>query len=140
MEPEHDLAVLEMGMSFPGELKRLAAIALPDVAIETRVSPAHLLNFSSVDEIALAQRELIEGLGSNSVAVLNADDARVAAMAEVAPGRVIFYGVEKPAEFAAEEIEDRGALGTSFTLVHRGKRTRLELALPGRPVVANALA
>ncbi|MGB7726936.1 MAG: UDP-N-acetylmuramoyl-tripeptide--D-alanyl-D-alanine ligase [Candidatus Acidiferrum sp.] len=141
LEETDDVAVLEMGMSFPGELKRLAAIALPDVAIETRVSPAHLLNFTSVDDIALAKRELIEGLrGSSSVAVLNADDPRVAAMAEVAPGRVIFYGVEKPAEFASEEIEDRGALGSSFTLVHRGKRTRMELPLPGRHVVWNALA
>jgi len=141
LEETDDAAVLEMGMSFPGELKRLAAIALPDVAVETRVSPAHLLNFSSVDEIALAKRELIEGLrGSASVAVLNADDPRVAAMAEVAPGRVIFYGVEKPAEFAAEEIEDRGALGSSFMLVHRGQRTRMELSLPGRHVVSNALA
>jgi len=141
LEETHDVAVLEMGMSYPGELKRLAAIALPDVAIETRVSPAHLLNFSSVDEIALAKRELIEGLqGTHSVAVLNADDARVAAMAAAAPGRVIFYGVEKPGEFSAQEIEDRGALGSSFTLVHRGKGTRLELPLPGRHVVANALA
>jgi UDP-N-acetylmuramoyl-tripeptide--D-alanyl-D-alanine ligase len=141
LEETDDAAVLEMGMSFPGELKRLAAIALPDVAIETRVSPAHLLNFSSVDEIALAKRELIEGLrGADSVAVLNADDARVAAMAKVAPGHVIFYGIEKPAEFAAEEIEDRGALGSSFTLVHQGKRTRMELPLPGRHVIANALA
>ncbi len=141
LQETDDVAVLEMGMSFPGELKRLAAIALPNVAIETRVSPAHLLNFSSVDEIALAKRELVEGLrGANSVAVLNADDARVAAMAVVAPGRVIFYGVEKPAEFTAEEIEDRGALGSSFTLVHRGKRTRMELPLPGRHVVWNALA
>ncbi len=54
-------------MSFPGELRRLAAIAQPDVAIELRVAPAHLLNFSSVDEIALAKRELVEGLkGPNS--------------------------------------------------------------------------
>jgi UDP-N-acetylmuramoyl-tripeptide--D-alanyl-D-alanine ligase len=141
LEPEHDVAVLEMGMSFPGELKRLAAIALPDVAVETRVTPAHLLNFSSVEEIALAKRELIEGLrGPSSLAVLNADDVRVAAMASVAPGRVMFYGVEKPAEFKAEEIEDRGALGSSFTLALQGKRTRLELALPGRHVVSNALA
>jgi UDP-N-acetylmuramoyl-tripeptide--D-alanyl-D-alanine ligase len=141
LEPEHDVAVLEMGMSFPGELKRLAAIALPDVAVETRVAPAHLLNFASVEEIALAKRELIEALcGPASLAVLNADDARVAAMASAAPGRVVFYGLEKPAEFKAEQIEDRGALGSSFTLVHDGKRTRLELALPGRHVVANALA
>jgi UDP-N-acetylmuramoyl-tripeptide--D-alanyl-D-alanine ligase len=74
------------------------------------------------------------------VAVLNADDRRVAAMAAVAPGRVIFYGAEKPAEFMAEEIEDRGALGSSFKLVHKGKRTEIEMPLPGRHVVMNALA
>jgi UDP-N-acetylmuramoyl-tripeptide--D-alanyl-D-alanine ligase len=141
LEDTDDVAVLEMGMSFPGELKRLAAIALPNVAIETRVSPAHLLNFISVDDIAMAKRELIEGLrGSESVAVLNADDSRVAAMASVAPGRVIFYGVEKTAEFSAQDIEDRGALGSSFTLVHQGEHTRMELPLPGRHVVWNALA
>ena len=141
LEESHDVAVLEMGMSFPGELRRLAAIARPDVAIELRVTPAHLLNFSSVEEIALAKRELVEGLnGPTSLAVLNADDPRVAAMAAVAPGKVVFYGIEKPAEYQAEEIEDRGALGSAFTLVHKGKRTRIEMSLPGRHVVLNALA
>jgi UDP-N-acetylmuramoyl-tripeptide--D-alanyl-D-alanine ligase len=141
LEETHDVAVLEMGMSFPGELKRLAAIALPDVAIELRVTPAHLMNFSSIEEIALAKRELVEGLnGPLSLAVLNADDQRVAAMAAVAPGKVIFYGIEKPAEYQAEEIEDRGALGSAFTLVHKGQRTRIEMSLPGRHVVLNALA
>jgi UDP-N-acetylmuramoyl-tripeptide--D-alanyl-D-alanine ligase len=138
---DEDAAVLEMGMSFPGELKRLASIARPDVAILTRVAPAHLMNFSSVEEIALAKRELVEGLnGPNSLAVLNSDDLRVAAMAKVAPGRVIFYGVETPAEFRAEGIEDRGALGSAFTLIHKGQRMRLETSLPGRHVVWNALA
>ena len=141
LEEEDDAAVLEMGMSFPGELKRLAAIARPDVAILTRVAPAHLMNFSSVEEIALAKRELVEGLnGPNSLAVLNSDDLRVAAMAKVAPGRVIFYGVDTPAEFRAEGIEDRGALGSAFTLIHKGQRTRVEMSLPGRHVVWNALA
>src|SRR5580700_5038591 len=141
LEETDEAAVLEMGMSFPGELRRLAAIALPDVAIELRVTPAHLLNFSSVEEIALAKRELVEGLnGANSLAVLNADDARVEAMARFAPGRVIYYGVEKDAEYKAEEIEDRGALGSAFTLVHHGKRSRIEMSLPGRHVVLNAVA
>src|SRR3974390_1947347 len=85
----------EKALGFPGRRNRLAAIALPNVAIETLVTPAHLLNFSSVDEIALAKRELIEGLwGPSSLAVLNADDARVAAMASVAPGRGVFLGGE----------------------------------------------
>ena len=133
-------AVLEMGMSRHGELARLAAIARPDVGIVTRVAPAHLEFFSSVDDIALAKRELIEGLnGRDSLAVLNADDARVAAFAFKAPGRVLTYGIERAADFRAEEIEDRGALGSTFTLVAGGKRTRLDLALAGRHVISNAL-
>src|SRR5579885_718651 len=103
-----------MGMSRRGELSRLARIAKPDVGVVTRVAPAHLEFFSSVDEIALAKRELIEGLnGRDSVAVLNADDARVAAFAAKAPGRVLTYGIERAADFRAEEIEDRGALGSA---------------------------
>src|SRR5216117_4321219 len=80
LEETHEAAVLEMGMSRRGELARLAAIAVPDVGVVTRVSAAHLEFFASVDEIALAKRELIEGLnGRESTAVLNADDPRVAA-------------------------------------------------------------
>ena len=141
LDESHEAAVLEMGMSRRGELTRLAVIARPDVGVVTRVSPAHLEFFSSVDEIALAKRELIEGLnGKDSTAVLNADDARVAAFGSFAPGRVITYGVEHTAFFAAENIEDRGALGTTFDYVSPEGRVRIELALPGRHVIANALA
>jgi UDP-N-acetylmuramoyl-tripeptide--D-alanyl-D-alanine ligase len=134
-------AVLEMGMSRRGELARLAEIAKPDVGVVTRVSAAHLEFFASLDEIASAKRELIEGLnGRDSVAVLNADDSRVAAFAEFAPGRVLTYGFENAADFRAVDIEDRGALGSEFTLVIGSQRTRLELRLPGRHVIANSLA
>jgi UDP-N-acetylmuramoyl-tripeptide--D-alanyl-D-alanine ligase len=141
LDETHQAAVLEMGMSRPGELKRLAAIARPDVGVVTRVSPAHLEFFISVDEIALAKRELIEGLnGSESVAVLNADDPRVAAFVSYAPGKVLTYGIDSPADFRAEEIEDRGPLGSAFVLVANQERARLEVGLPGRHVIANTLA
>jgi UDP-N-acetylmuramoyl-tripeptide--D-alanyl-D-alanine ligase len=141
LEETYQAAVLEMGMSRRGELTRLAAIARPDVGVVTRVSPAHLEFFASVDEIALAKRELIEGLnGRNSTAVLNADDARIAAFGAYAPGRVLTYGVEKPAFFMAQEIEDRGALGSAFDYVSPEGRVRLELTVPGRHAIANALA
>jgi UDP-N-acetylmuramoyl-tripeptide--D-alanyl-D-alanine ligase len=141
LEDEDEAAVLEMGMSRRYELKELASIARPDVGVVTRVAPAHLEFFSSVEEIALAKRELIEGLnGPKSVAVLNADDPLVAAFASHAPGRVLTYGVENDADFRAESIEDRGALGSSFVLATKGKHTRLELSLAGRHVVPNALA
>ena len=141
LDETHQAAVLEMGMSRLGELSRLAEIARPDVGVVTRVSPAHLEFFASVDEIALAKRELIEGLnGKDSTAVLNADDARVSAFGAHAPGRVLTYGIENRAFFMAENIEDRGALGTTFDYVSPEGRVRLELALPGRHVIANALA
>jgi UDP-N-acetylmuramoyl-tripeptide--D-alanyl-D-alanine ligase len=140
LDEAHQAAVLEMGMSRPGELSRLAEIARPDVGVVTRVAPAHLEFFSSVDEIALAKRELIEALnGPGSVAVLNADDLRVAAFAAHAPGRVLTYGITNAADFRAEAIEDRGALGSAFTLAQGGKRVRLEVALPGRHVISNTL-
>src|SRR5438874_2163590 len=141
LEETHQAAVLEMGMSRRGELSRLTAIARPDVGVVTRVSPAHLEFFSSVDEIALAKRELIEGLnGRGSTAVLNADDPRVAAFGPYAPGRVLTYGIEKQAFFMAAEIEDRGALGSAFDYLSPEGRVRLELAVPGRHAIGNALA
>src|SRR6266481_993539 len=77
LEPEDKAAVVELGMSHRGELRRLAEIAEPEVGVVTRVAPVHLEFFSSIDEIALAKRELIEGLaGQDRVAVLNADDPR----------------------------------------------------------------
>jgi len=141
LEETHDAAVLEMGMSRGGELRRLAAVARPNVGVVTRVAPVHLEFFESVDEIALAKRELIESLdGKDSVAVLNADDPRVAAFAAHAPGRVVTYGFSASARFRAEHIADRGAFGSEFDFIALERRVRLELAIPGRHAIANALA
>ena len=141
LEPEDKAAVVELGMSHRGELRRLAEIAEPEVGVVTRVAPVHLEFFASVDEIALAKRELIEGLaGPEPVAVLNADDPRVALFAEVARGRVLTFGFGARSDFRAEKIQDHGAAGSQFDLIARGERSRLLLALPGRHSIENALA
>jgi UDP-N-acetylmuramoyl-tripeptide--D-alanyl-D-alanine ligase len=141
LEPEDKAAVVELGMSHRGELRHLAEIAEPEIGVVTRVAPVHLEFFASVDEIALAKRELIEGLaGPDSVAVLNADDPRVARFAEVARGCVLTFGCGAKAQFRAEKIQDHGAAGSEFELVSPGERTSLALALPGRHSVENALA
>jgi UDP-N-acetylmuramoyl-tripeptide--D-alanyl-D-alanine ligase len=141
LEPEHDAAVMELGMSRRGELARLAAIGEPDVGVVTNVAPVHLEFFSSVDEIALAKRELIEGLaGADPVAVLNADDARVARFAENFRGRVLAFGVEAHADVRAENIVVRGPHGSAFDCQTPAWRARLELPLPGLHNVRNALA
>jgi len=152
LEPEHQAAVVELGMSHRGELRRLAQIAEPQVGVVTCVAPVHLEFFTSVDEIALAKRELIEGLApaaaenaeksgmAGSVAVLNADDPRVARFAEVAPGAVLTFGFGEGAQFRAEKIVDGGSDGSAFDFISPAGRARLKLPLPGRHNIANALA
>jgi UDP-N-acetylmuramoyl-tripeptide--D-alanyl-D-alanine ligase len=141
LEEADEAAVVELGMSHAGELKRLAEIARPDVGVVTRVAPVHLEFFASVEEIALAKRELIEGLvGRESVAVLNVDDPLVARFAQVAPGRVVTFGVTGRADFSAENIQDRGLNGTEFDFLGPQGRARLSLPLAGRHNISNALA
>ena len=141
IDDEHGAAVVELGMSHRGELAKLAQIASPDVGVVTRVTVEHLEFFESIDEIALAERELIENLAwPRATAVLNADDERVAKFAEVASGRVLRFGSRAPAEFRAEKIEERGIEGSAFDFVWPGGRARLELPLIGRHNVMNALA
>ena len=115
----------------------------PDVGVITRVAVEHLEFFASIDEIALAERELIENLrmAEMRTAVLNADDERVARFAEVARGPrdlVRYFGAR--AEFRAENIEERGVEGSAFDFVSPAGRARLELPLIGRHNVMNALA
>jgi len=141
IEETHHAAVVELGMSRQGELARLAKIAEPEIGVVTNVSPAHLEFFSSVDQIALAKRELIENLaGAEPVAVLNADDPRVARFANACRGKVVTFGREQPADFRAQSIDDRGIDGSAFECVWKGGRARLTLPLVGVHNVMNALA
>ena len=141
LSDEQDAAVVELGMSHRGELAQLTRIASPEVGVVTRVAVEHLEFFSSVDEIALAERELIENLAwPNATAVLNADDERVTRFSEVARGAVIRFGTSAAAEFRAEAIEERGIEGAVFDFVWPGGRERLESPLIGRHNVMNAVA
>ncbi|MFZ3215501.1 MAG: UDP-N-acetylmuramoyl-tripeptide--D-alanyl-D-alanine ligase [Candidatus Acidiferrales bacterium] len=143
LDDGHDAAVLEMGMSHRGELARLARVAPPDVGVITRIAVEHLEFFSSIEEIALAERELIENLAwPGATAVLNADDERVARFADVARGPVLWFGVAagSRAEFRAENIAERGVAGSAFDFVSPMGRARLELPLIGRHNVMNAVA
>jgi UDP-N-acetylmuramoyl-tripeptide--D-alanyl-D-alanine ligase len=141
LDDTYEAAVVELGMSHRGELAHLAQIAWPDVGVVTRVAVEHLEFFSSIEEIALAERELSDNWAwPNATAVLNADDERVARFAEVARGRVIRFGTGPQAEFRAEAIEERGLEGAAFDFVSPAGRARLELPLIGRHNAMNAVA
>ncbi len=132
---EAQAAVLEIGMNHPGEIRHLAGIACPGIGVVTNVGFAHAEFFDSVDEVALAKRELIEALPPGGVAVLNADDPRVARFAEIHPGRSVTFGLTAGADVRAEELEHTPE-GVRF----RVGPAAFESRLPGRHGVLNILA
>jgi len=129
------VGVLEMGMNHAGEIRELAAIAQPDMGVVTNVGYAHVEFFDSIEGVAAAKRELIEGLPRDGVAVLNADDARVLRFRDTHPGRTVTYGFSADAEVRAEAAEFRGD-GSRF----RVDGVDYETGMVGRHAVMNLLA
>src|SRR5215472_9160473 len=140
LEPEHDVAVIEMGMSHAGEIRALAKIAQPDVGVVTNVAPVHLEFFDSLAGIARAKYELVEALPSSGTAVLNADDEYVSQFGRNFKGRVIRYGISSGADVCAGNIRFQGAEGSEFDIVVAGRREHARLPLVGDHNVLNALA
>ena len=139
LEKAHTLAVLELGMNRPGEIKRLAEICRPDIGMITNVAPAHLEGLGSIDGVLRAKAELLEGLNIGAKIILNADDPRVAGLAENAPAEVLLFGLSDEADVRAERIHEQ-AQGLSFELKVPGESVDVFLATPGRFMVSNALA
>jgi len=136
------VAVLELGMNHAGEIRGLAAIARPDIGVVTNVGYAHVENFDSIEGVAAAKRELIESLPEDGVAVLNADDARVARFREFHPGRSVTFGFSESADVRACQV-DRGGAGDLVACQvtrFRAIGVDFETALPGRHAVLNLLA
>jgi UDP-N-acetylmuramoyl-tripeptide--D-alanyl-D-alanine ligase len=139
LRPEHRAAVLELGMSGPGELRRLTDIARPDVALITNVAPVHLEFFESVDDIARAKAEILEGLRPDGAAVLNGDDARVWRIGERHAGRVVWFGRDRAWDVSAERWRGT-AHGMRFDLRIAGRAVEVALPLPGLHNMLNFLA
>ena len=136
LHDDTEVLVAEVGARGVGHIAAMAAVLRPQVAVVTNVGAAHLEMFSDVDGVARAKAELVQSLDADGVAVLNADDPRVAAMAAHAPGRVVMYGRAAQADFRATDVSLDAAARASFTV--RG--VRVDLPLPGVHNVSNALA
>lgn len=136
-----DLAVLEMGMSSPThEIRRLCQITPPDVGVELMIAPVHLEYLGSIENIAAAKAELIEGLKPGGTAVLNADDDWVIKMRELHDGPTLTFGVERSADIAAANIDTSRLGAIQFDLRTPLGETKAELLMSGRHNLMNALA
>ena len=140
LEPEHDIAVIEMGMSHSGEIAALAKIAQPGIGVVTNVAPVHLEFFNSVADIARAKYELVESLPAGGTAVLNADDEYVSQFGRDFHGKVILYGLKPTADVRAENVDQNGAAGSAFDVVIGSCRESVTLPLVGLHNIYNALA
>jgi len=136
----HERAVLEIGGGYElGEIAQLARIARPQVGVVTNVGPTHLERMGTIERIALNKAELVETLPEDGVAVLNADDPLVRAMASKAQGRVFFYGLTPDADLWANEIESRGLEGLRFRFHYGEEVVYARVSLLGRHSVHTAL-
>lgn len=140
-DKSYDVAVLEMGMSTPmNEIARLCRITPPDVAVELNVLPVHVEHLGSIENVARAKAELVEGMKEGGTAVLNADDPRVLAMKDVGRGKTITYGIENDADVRATDIRFTGFGETAFTLNLPGESVEVMFPLNGKHNILNGLA
>ncbi|MEO8291753.1 MAG: UDP-N-acetylmuramoyl-tripeptide--D-alanyl-D-alanine ligase [Actinomycetota bacterium] len=138
--PDTEALVCEMGARREGDVALLCEVARPDVVVVTNVGLAHLEIFGSWEAIVRSSAEPVDALGEQGVAVLNADDEVVAGYAVRSRGRVVTFGLAAGADVHAADVRlgDEGC--ASFTLEMAGQSERVELAVPGQHMVANALA
>lgn len=140
-DSSYDVAVLEMGMSTPlHEIERLCKITPPDYSVVLNVLPVHVEHLGSIENVAAAKAEIVEGMKDGGIAVLNADDQRVAAMSSKSRGTTVTYGIEKNADVRAKEISLAAFGKTSFTLVTPTGETHVSFPLNGKHNILNALA
>lgn len=140
-DDSYEMAVLEMGMSTPmNEIARLCRITPPDVAVMLNILPVHVEHLGSIENVAKAKAEILEGMKAGGTAILNGDDSRVAAMHWLSKGRTITYAIDADAEVRARDVKFARFGETKFTLSIEGQKAEVTFALNGNHNILNALA
>jgi UDP-N-acetylmuramoyl-tripeptide--D-alanyl-D-alanine ligase len=138
---QFDLAVLEMGMSSPThEIQRLCRITPPDVGVELMIAPVHLEYLGTIENVAAAKAELIEGMKPEGTAIFNADDTLVMKMREKHQGPKLTFGMDEPADIAAVDINTESLGRITFRLRTPLGEADALLPMSGRHNLSNALA
>jgi UDP-N-acetylmuramoyl-tripeptide--D-alanyl-D-alanine ligase len=141
LEATHQVGVLELGMNAPGEIARLTRICEPDIGVVLNIGEGHLAGLGSLEGVARAKGELIETMGDNGAAVLNADDPQVLKLAEKAGGRVVTFGQGDRGDVRAARFRQTDS-GCAFDLLFSGQDDAVPVRFKasGRHLVSNALA
>ncbi len=139
LRPEHERAVIEMGMYAQGEIDLLCDLARPVIGVVTMIGPVHMERLGSMEAIVAAKRELVAALPPEGAAVLNYDDPRVMSMAEHTRARVFTYGLGPGANLWADDIDSMGLDGVRFVLHYGDETLNVGVPLLGRHSVHTAL-
>jgi UDP-N-acetylmuramoyl-tripeptide--D-alanyl-D-alanine ligase len=137
LRPEHRMAVVEMGMSGAGEIRRSASIGRPRHGLITNIGPAHLLQMHDLEAIAKAKFELLEMLPEDGLAFLNSDDQRLRSQRMIPPDRTVTFGMRSMADYRAEDVHFLDKEGTEFSVPGLGV---FHIHTWGRHNIMNALA
>lgn len=137
---EHELAVIEMGISDFGEMTRLAEIAVPDVCVITNIGMCHLENLIDRDGVFKAKTEMLSKAKENCEIVLNFDDDKLAELTEYNGKATKFFSINKDAYSYATDIVNKGIEGTNCNIYIGNDNFNVDIHIPGIHMVNNALA
>lgn len=140
LSSEHEVAVVECGMNRFGEIRRLSQIAQPDLVVLTNVYPAHLEGVGSLEGVAQAKVEMIEGLRAGGTVIFNFDDLHLQQALGRFQGQRLSFGFSPGADVRVLEVAACSAWGQELVWTHRQQTWSLQLQLPGPHQVYNALA
>ncbi len=138
VDETHEAAVLELGMSMPGEMARIAAVARPTLAIMTNIGVSHIEYLKTRENILAEKLHIADYLPENGLLLVNGDDDLLSTL-ESGRRRVVRFGLSPYCDWRAEDLSG-DACGTRFLCVHPGGRLAVDVPAPGEHMVRNALA
>jgi len=139
LRPEHEIAVLELGMNEFGEIKRLSEICIPDMGVITNIGKAHIGNLGGLEGVKKAKAELVENFDDSKTFIVNADDARVVEIASKVKCKKFTYGLKNKADLMAENLQRDGLKNIKFDMRINDKRESVKINCIGIHNVFNAL-
>ncbi len=139
---EHEVAVVEMGISDFGEMHRLSEIARPNICVITNIGLCHLENLGDRDGVLRAKTEIFDFMQQDGHVVLNGDDDKLATIETVHGKAPYFFGMNQQNNLhvCASQVRSKGLFGSEFTMHLMGQETEAAVPLPGVHMVNNALA